>query len=208
METPQLAEKADELGQQLQGTPINCETNLFTVKEAVFSKVDAQPNFANVLIAISGEEPITGDYVISLENEDGVSVLQSPASNNCENGTLLVGITSTDGMEITIKYADEALVNRMKTFDLNWILPNEIEGYDFAAGDITRLFASIGCMGKQSRLLMTEIVSKNNYGLTEHYSMSYIRNSQSEITVRVDVYYNGTHTSYSIWDIRCLGSII
>lgn len=120
----------------------------------------------------------------------------------------LVGITSTDGTEITIKYADEALVNRMKTFDLNWILPIEIEGYDFAAGDITRLFASIGCMGKQSRLLMTEIVSKNNYGLTEHYSMNYTRNSQSEITVRVDVYCNGTHTSYSIWDIRCLGSII
>lgn len=94
-ENARLAEKTSELGQQLQGQSINCVTDLFTVKEAVFSTVDAQPNVANVLITISGEQPITGDYVISLENEDCVSVLQSPAFNNSENGTISINFRIT-----------------------------------------------------------------------------------------------------------------
>lgn len=94
-ENARLAEKASELGQQLQGMSIDCKTDLFTVKEAVFTTVDAQPNFANVLINVSGEQPITGDYVISLENEDGVSVLQSPAFNNSENGTISINFRIT-----------------------------------------------------------------------------------------------------------------
>ena len=94
-ENARLAEKASELGQKLQGQSINCVTDLFTVKEAVFSTVDAQPNFANILITISGEQPIIGAYVISLENEDGVSVLQSPAFNNSENGTLSINFRIT-----------------------------------------------------------------------------------------------------------------
>lgn len=94
-ENARLAEKAGELGQQLQGQSINCETDLFTVKEAVFTTVDAQPNFANILITISGEQPITGEYMISLENEDGVSVLKSPAFSNSENGTISINFRIT-----------------------------------------------------------------------------------------------------------------
>lgn len=143
-------------------------------------------------------------YVTEVRNNDGTTHWTTYRFKWSDGN--LVGITSTDGTEITIMYADETLVNEMKTFDLNWILPTEIEGYDFAAGDITRLFASIGCMGKPSRLLMTEIISKN-YD-TEHYSMTYTRNSNSEMSVRVDVYFNGNHTRHSVWDIHCIGTII
>lgn len=146
----------------------------------------------------------TNGYISEVRNNDGTTHWTAYRFKWSDGN--LVGITSTDGTEITIKYADASLVNVMKTFDLNWVLPTEIEGYDFAAGDITRLFASIGCMGKPSRLLMTEIISKNN-GFTEHYSMTYTRNSHSEMTVRVDVYYNGNHTSHSVWDIHYTGQI-
>lgn len=160
------------------------------------------------------EDGMQTDYEVSYDNNGYVTEVRNNDATThwtayrfkWSDGNM-VGITSTEGTEITIKYADDALVNVMKTFDLNWVLPTEIEGYDFAAGDITRLFASIGCMGKPSRLLMTEIVSKNNDD-TEHYSMTYTRNSNNEVTVRVDVYYNGNHTSHSVWNIHFEGAII
>lgn len=56
-----------------------------------------------------------------------------------------------------MKYGNPALQNLHAELDLNWLLPMELEVYDFAAGDITRLFPACGLTGKTSGLLITEI---------------------------------------------------
>lgn len=109
-------------------------------------------------------------------------------------------IRSTSGGVVTITYADPALLNLHRQLDLNWIVPGSLEYYDFAAGDITRIFASFGLMGNQSKHLATEI-SENDGHTTWSCRMTYKENSAEKTVVTVSDFVNGRQREYAEWEI-------
>lgn len=100
---------------------------------------------------------------------------------------------------ITINYNDNNLVNRYSQFDINWVLFPELEIYDFAAGDITRIWAACGLMGKYSNLLITEITEYDGHN-TRSYRMDYKSADPTEI--RVTEFVDGIQESYADWTIE------
>ncbi len=102
---------------------------------------------------------------------------------------------------ISITYADPSLLNLHQPFDLNWVLPKELECYDFAAGDITKIFASIGLMGKTSKNLITAI-EEYDESTTRSYRMNYSKNTKDETIVTVMHFVDGVQTSFSEWSIK------
>jgi len=110
-------------------------------------------------------------------------------------------IVCTEDRVLTFTYADPKLENLHHQFDLNWILPTELECYDFAAGDVTKIFASIGYMGKPSRLLITSI-SESDGTTTYSYRMTYKENTKDKTVVTVTHFVNDVQTSYQDWTIE------
>ncbi len=110
-------------------------------------------------------------------------------------------VSEKEQERISITYADPALLNLHKTFDINWVLPKELECYDFAAGDITKVFASIGFMGKPSKNLITAIEEYDG-STTRSYRMTYSKNTKDETIVSVMHFVDGVQTSYSEWSIK------
>ena len=109
-------------------------------------------------------------------------------------------IRSTSGGVVTITYADPALLNLHRQLDLNWIVPGSLEYYDFAAGDITRIFASFGLMGNPSKHLATEI-SENDGHTTWSCRMTYKENSAEKTVVTATDFVNGRQREYAEWEI-------
>lgn len=103
--------------------------------------------------------------------------------------------------QVSMKYGNPALQNLHAELDLNWLLPMELEVYDFAAGDITRLYPACGLTGKTSGLLITEITEKMNGDGTRTYRMNYRENTPERTLVTVSEYYNGTLRVYHEWEI-------
>lgn len=115
----------------------------------------------------------------------------------------LAGIRSSTGITVTLRYGDPSLINR-RYFDLNWILPAELECYDFAAGDITRIFAGAGMLGTPSNSRLTEITESDGTR-TYSYRISYTEDSLSQTNVTVDLFTDGFKTSSSKWIIEYTG---
>lgn len=132
-------------------------------------------------------------HLLTTKNQDGKTVWDS-YSLTWDN-YLLKKIETSYGGVVNLAYSDESLRNHHRTFDLNWVLPQDMEHYDFAAGDVTRHFAVFGFMGEQSPLLATEI-SESDSGGTRSCRMIYKENSMERTVVRVE-YYNNGRQSYS-----------
>lgn len=140
-------------------------------------------------------------YLVSSKNDDGdLPQVWDTHIFTWENGSLKK-ITCTSDRVITITYADPSLKNLHSSFDLNWVLPTELECYDFAAGDITKVFASTGLMGKTSNLLITAIEEYDGKD-TYSYRMTYKENTKDKTVVTVMHFCNDVQTSYSEWAIK------
>jgi len=143
----------------------------------------------------------TNGYLVSSKNNDGAD-MWGTCTMTWTDGNL-TKITSDDDSYVTITYADPSLVNRHHEFDINWVLPAELECYDFAAGDISKIFPSIGLMGKASKSLITSITEYNDSGAEVYsYRMSYSENTKDKTVVKVMRFANGIQTSYSEWTIK------
>lgn len=107
------------------------------------------------------------------------------------------------GNTVTFTYADPSLQNLFKTFDLNWVLPKELETLDFAAGDVCKIWASLGYLGVPSTLLATEISEyRKEDNLTYTYRMNYELHTSGQIKVNVAHLVNGSQNSYAVWDFK------
>jgi hypothetical protein len=98
-------------------------------------------------------------------------------------------------------YADPNLKNLHSTFDLNWVLPTGLECYDFAAGDVTRVFAATGLMGNPSDLLLTAITEYTDDRNTYSYRMNYKENTKDRTVVAVMEFSDDIQTGYKEWTI-------
>lgn len=107
------------------------------------------------------------------------------------------------GNIVTFSYANPSLQNLFKTFDLNWILPVELETLDFAAGDVSKMWATLGYLGIQSPLLATEVSEYRKIDdITYTYRMNYETYSEETIKVNVAHLCNGVQNSYKVWEFK------
>lgn len=91
-----LANKAAELGAQLQGTEIPCEVSSdlgFTVDKAFFATVNAQPNLANIVIEanVSGDANKT-QYILMI---DGHGDILNRMMGTCSENTIRINFRIT-----------------------------------------------------------------------------------------------------------------
>lgn len=156
------------------------------------------------------EDPIQSDWTASY-NADGylLNTKNNDASSEWntytytwENGSIK-SISGTDGRRVTFTYADPSLLNLHREFDINWVLPKELECYDFAAGDITKMFTVFGLMGNPSKLLITEVTEYEDDDKTTYsYRMTYKENTYDKTVVRVTYFMNGIQWSYQDWTVK------
>jgi len=138
-------------------------------------------------------------YLKQTQNNDATSnwdTFNFTWKDNC-----ITKIDWTSGKNIIINYNDNSLINLHSQFDINWALFNDLEIYDFAAGDVTRIWACCGLMGKPSKLLITEITENDGYN-TRSYRMDYKSNTTGGTQVRVTEFVDGIQQSYTDWDIE------
>jgi hypothetical protein len=112
----------------------------------------------------------------------------------------LTNIGCSEKYVTTITY-DASLTNQCPLLDLNWLLPTDLECYDFAVGDPTKIFAALGLMGNSSKYLITSITE---YDGKTYYSnkMDYKENTSERTVVTVNRYIDNGLDSYSEWTIN------
>lgn len=155
-----------------------------------------------------GEDDTRSEWSASYDTNSYLSVTRNNDASpqwdthtfTWENGCLKK-IVSSYGRTVTFTYADPDLKNHHTEFDVNWVIPRELECYDFAAGDVSRIFASSGMMGNPSKLLFTEI-SESDGNTTVSYRMDYKVNTPSKTKVTVIEFVNGVQQAYSEWEIE------
>jgi hypothetical protein len=138
-------------------------------------------------------------YLASTKNNDGTSIWDT-YTYSWKDGCL-EKIVWTGDKRVVFTYADSSLKNLHSTFDLNWVLPTELECYDFAAGDITRMFAITGLMGNPSRLLLTAITEYESDNRTYSYRMNYKENTSARTVVTVMKFVDDVQYGYKEWTI-------
>ncbi|MDE6151640.1 MAG: hypothetical protein K2G12_06615 [Prevotella sp.] len=138
-------------------------------------------------------------YLLNTRNNDGTTTWDK--SDFTWGDGNVKSIKSTSGGVVTITYADPALLNLHRQLDLNWIVPSSLEYYDFAAGDVTRVFASFGLLGHPSKHLATEISENDGYH-TWSCRMTYKENSAEKTVVTVSGFVNGRQSDYAEWEIK------
>lgn len=141
-------------------------------------------------------------FLVSSKNNDASPVWDTHTMSWTNGNLTKIVCEDEDGREISITYAEPSLLNLHQTFDINWVLPQELECYDFAAGDVTKVFATIGLMGKPSKNLITAIDEYDGYNTTYSYRMNYSKNTKDETIVTVMRFVNDVQTSYSEWTIK------
>jgi hypothetical protein len=139
-------------------------------------------------------------YLASTKNNDGTSTWDT-YTYSWKDGCLEKIVWTAD-KRIVFTYADSSLKNLHSTFDLNWVLPTELECYDFAAGDITRIFAVTGLMGNPSDLLLTAITEYTSDNRTYSYRMNYKENTLDRTIVTVMEFVDDVQTGYKEWTIN------
>lgn len=91
-----LAEEAAKLGTELQGKPMKCEASEsagYTVGEATFKIVDAQPQLANIVISAPLQSGSPEKVYYQLVDSEGNSVYKS--MGNCSDGSVSVNFRIT-----------------------------------------------------------------------------------------------------------------
>ncbi len=141
-------------------------------------------------------------YLTSSKNNDASDVWDTHSMTWSDGNLTKIVCEGESGRNITITYADESLLNLHQEFDVNWVLPTELECYDFAAGDISKVFASIGLMGNPSKNLITAITEYDGHNTYYSYRMDYKTNTKDETIVTVMHFINDVQTSYSEWTIK------
>jgi hypothetical protein len=139
-------------------------------------------------------------YLASTKNNDGTSTWDT-YTYSWKDGCL-EKIVWTGDKRVVFTYADPDLKNLHSTFDLNWVLPRDLECYDFAAGDVTRVFAATGLMGNTSRLLLTAITEYTSDNHTYSYRMNYETNTTDQTVVVAARFVDDIQTSYHVWTIE------
>jgi hypothetical protein len=80
-------------------------------------------------------------------------------------------------------------------------LPTDLECYDFAVGDPSKIFAALGLMGNPSKYLITSITEYD--GKTYYsYKMDYKENTTEKTVVTVNRFIDNSLDSYSEWTIN------
>jgi hypothetical protein len=138
-------------------------------------------------------------YLASTMNNDGTS-LWDTYTYSWKDGSLEKIVWTAD-KRVVFTYADPNLKNLHSTFDLNWVLPTGLECYDFAAGDVTRVFAATGLMGNPSDLLLTAITEYTDDRNTYSYRMNYKENTKDRTVVAVMEFSDDIQTGYKEWTI-------
>lgn len=141
-------------------------------------------------------------YLTSSKNNDASDVWDTHSMTWANGNLTKIVCEEESGRNITITYADPSLLNMHREFDINWMLPQELECYDFAAGDISKVFASVGLMGIPSKNLITAITEYDGYKTSYSYRMDYKKNTKDETIVTVMHFVNDVQTSYSEWTIK------
>lgn len=110
---------------------------------------------------------------------------------------------ANSGATVTFEYDNASLNNLHSQFDLTWTLATELEVLDFAAGDISKVWASLGYLGKPSRMLPTRVTETNPLypQARMSYSMIYETNTLDQTKVTVMQLVNNIRQSYRVWDI-------
>jgi hypothetical protein len=139
-------------------------------------------------------------YLASTKNNDGTSTWDT-YTYSWKDGCL-EKIVWTGDKRVVFTYADPDLKNLHSTFDLNWVLPTDLECYDFAAGDVTRVFAATGLMGNTSRLLLTAITEYTGDNHTYSYRMNYETNTTDQTVVVAARFVDDIQTAYHVWTIE------
>jgi len=141
-------------------------------------------------------------FLTSSRNNDASEIWETHSMTWTDDNLTKIICDGETGRTITINYADPSLLNLHHEFDINWILPKELECYDFAAGDITKIFASIGMMGNSSKNLITAITEYDGSKTTYSYRMNYSENTKERTVVTVMHFVNDVQTSYMEWTIK------
>jgi hypothetical protein len=139
-------------------------------------------------------------YLASTKNNDGTSSWDT-YTYSWKDGCL-EKIVWTANKRVVFTYADSGLKNLHSTFDLNWVLPPDLECYDFAAGDVTKVFAGTGLMGNPSGLLLTAITEYTGDNHTYSYRMNYKENTLDRTVVTVMEFADDIQTGYKEWTIN------
>jgi hypothetical protein len=139
-------------------------------------------------------------YLASTKNNDGTSTWDT-YTYSWKDGCV-EKIVWTANKRVVFTYADPSLKNLHSTFDLNWVLPTDFEYYDFAAGDVTKVFAITGLMGTPSSLLLTAITEYTSDNRTYSYRMTYKENTANRTVVTVMDFVDDVQTGYTDWIIE------
>ena len=136
-------------------------------------------------------------------NDDGETGKWDTCKFTWTSGNLSA-ITSGHGT-ITYEYSNASLTNDIRGFDLNWALFNDFEVMDFAAGDVSKIWAVCGFLGKPSRNLATSVTETDRYGTKRSSRLTYKIHTAEKTEVRVEHFVDDQLSGYTDWEIRYSG---
>ena len=142
-------------------------------------------------------------YLTQSRNDDGQEGKWDTSTFSWKSANL-TSITSGYGT-IGFDYLDSSLLNTIAGFDLNWALLNEFEVLDFAAGDITKIWAVCGFLGNGSKNLATAITETSPSGRKRSARLSFTEHSSERTRVKVEQFYDNEQVGYSDWEITYYG---
>ena len=105
----ELGKKAEELGAALQGTEIPVEVDPalgYKVEKMTFAVVEAQENFANIVLKGAAVGSVPGRAYVLMLNKNGEVVTKTLASLSENALTVNFLISTTKGPEVAREYAD------------------------------------------------------------------------------------------------------
>jgi hypothetical protein len=139
-------------------------------------------------------------YIAGTKSDDGDGSGEWSTHTLTWTDGCLTNIGCSEKYVTTITY-DASLTNQCPLLDLNWLLPTDLECYDFAVGDPSKIFAALGLMGNSSKYLITSITE---YDGKTYYSnkMDYKENTSERTVVTVNRYIDNGLDSYSEWTIN------
>lgn len=150
------------------------------------------------------------NYLKQSHNDDGEPGSWLTCDFTWKDGNLakISQLNSYGESWLKYEYADSSLKNNIRGFDLNWLLIHNSETMDFAAGDITKIWAAFGFIGNRSKNLATCITeSESGSDAIWTYRMTYKSHNKYQTEVRVEAYRNNVLDSYDEWVIKYSGAL-
>ncbi|MCM1142011.1 MAG: hypothetical protein NC453_25865 [Muribaculum sp.] len=194
-----LAQKAVELGEKLQGTEIPCEVSAnlgFAIDRAVFATVNAQPNFANIVIQVNVQgETAQNQYVLMLDENGDVL---DRTIGRCANNVISVNFrVTTDkgpqparsyGAVRSLKIVTDAEYKGMKASD-----------GDNAETDIETAEPEPAYTGESESTKSTESVTVNGVTITKGTNLAETLRKFNNITWDYNADFGVTATVGNVW---------